>query len=179
MNKFKDVKKYVLLDRDGTIIVDKVYLSDPNLIEFETGAIAGLKLLMKAGIGLIIVTNQSGIARGLITSDQLAKIHERLSKLLKDHSINIEAIYFCPHGPNDECVCRKPKPGMVLQALEKFRIELDSAVLIGDSESDMGAALTAGIKAIKIDSLKSEPNSNYLVCNDFLSAAQAAIAILG
>ena len=104
-------KRLALIDRDGTIIVDKVYLSDPDEIEFAPGAIEGLQLLRNAGFTLVLITNQSGIARGSRDLATLGRIHDRLQSMLAVNELRLEAIYFCPHGPDDGCDCRKPAPG--------------------------------------------------------------------
>lgn len=94
-------------DRDGTIIVDKIYLSDPGEIEFAQGAIEGLQLLRDAEFSLVLITNQSGISRGLLDTATLEQIHVRLQCLLEANGLRLEAIYY-PHGPDDHCDCRKP-----------------------------------------------------------------------
>src|ERR1700761_6277648 len=94
-------RRLALIDRDGTIIVDKVYLSDPNGIEFAPGAIEGLRLLRDFGFTLVLMTNQSGIARGYFDLATLGRIHDRLQSMLAVNEIKLEAIYFCPHAPAD------------------------------------------------------------------------------
>src|SRR6266568_4684844 len=113
-------KRLALLDRDGTVIVDKVYLKDPEGVEFAPGAIEGLRLLRDNGFALALVTNQSGIARGYFDEATLARVHERLAALLSAEGLTLAAIYFCPHGPHDACDCRKPQPGLALQALNEL-----------------------------------------------------------
>ena len=113
-------KRLALLDRDGTIIVDKVHLRDPDGIEFAPGAIEGLQLLRDAGFALVLITNQSGIARGYFDLATLGRIHDRLQSMLAVNELRLEAIYFCPHGPDDGCDCRKPAPGMVTKSHARF-----------------------------------------------------------
>lgn len=144
------VRRFALLDRDGTIIVDKVYLKDPDAITFVPGALEGLRLLRDAGFMLVLVTNQSGIARGFFDEATLARVHERLAAMLAAQGLRFEAIYYCPHGPQDSCDCRKPAPGMVLAAMRELGFRPDDAVFIGDSDADMGAAAAAGVRGVRV-----------------------------
>jgi D-glycero-D-manno-heptose 1,7-bisphosphate phosphatase len=105
-------RRLALLDRDGTIIVDKGYLKDPEGIEFARGAIEGLRLLRDASFTLAVITNQSGVARGFFDAATVERIHGRLQSLLAAQGLRLEAIYYCPHGPEEHCDCRKPRPGM-------------------------------------------------------------------
>jgi len=145
-------KKYklVLLDRDGTIIVNKHYLSDPDKIEFLPGALEGLKLLSEAGIRLVIVSNQSGVGRGYFTEKEVNRVNERLVNLLKNEEIDILNVLYCPHSPENNCECRKPKPGMILRALNDSDISKDNAIIIGDSRADIEAGKKAGIDSILV-----------------------------
>jgi histidinol-phosphate phosphatase family protein len=117
MNQSAAPRRVALIDRDGTIIVDKVHLRDPDGIEFAPGAIEGLRLLRDAGFALVLITNQSGIARGYFDAARLEQIHGRLQSMLAAEGLRLEAIYVCPHGPHDGCDCRKPAPGMVKSAM--------------------------------------------------------------
>jgi len=169
-------KRLALLDRDGTIIVDKVYLSDPDGIEFAPGAIDGLRLLRDAGFTLVLITNQSGIARGFFDAATLARIHDRLASMLAAEGLRLEAIYFCPHSPDDGCDCRKPQPGMLRQAMHDLGFHPGEAVMIGDSDADMGAASAAGVRAVRVaGGGGSAPAGGE---RDFLEAARRARALL-
>ena len=106
-----------MIDRDGTINVEKHYLSDPDQLELIPGVAAGIRALKAAGLGVCVVTNQSGIARGYFDLAGLAKIHDRLRALLAADGAEIEGIYLCQHGPDDDCACRKPLPGDPLPML--------------------------------------------------------------
>jgi D-glycero-D-manno-heptose 1,7-bisphosphate phosphatase len=169
-------KGLALIDRDGTIIIDKVYLSDPEGIEFAPGAIEGLQLLRDAGFVLVLITNQSGIARGYFDLATLAQIHNRLQCMLAVNEVRLEAIYFCPHGPDDGCDCRKPAPGMVTKAMLDLGFAPDEVVFIGDSDADMGAAAAAGVKGVRVAADGRVPLIN--VAHDFLEAARRACALL-
>ena len=169
-------RRLALIDRDGTIIVDKVYLSDPDGIEFAPGAIEGLRLLRDAGFALVLITNQSGIARGYFDAATLERIHDRLQSMLLEEGLRLEAIYFCPHGPDDGCDCRKPAPGMVTKAMRDFGFRPDEVVVIGDSDGDMGAAAAAGVKGVRVAADGRVPSIG--VARDFLEAARRARTLL-
>ena len=109
-------RRFVLLDRDGTLIVERNYLSDPDQVELIPGAAAGLRRLAARGLGLVLVTNQSGIGRGFFDAARLAEIHERLTALLRAERVELDGIYVCPHHPDQACDCRKPRPALVLRA---------------------------------------------------------------
>jgi len=160
-----------LLDRDGTIIVDKVYLKDPDGVEFAPGAVEGLRLLRDAGFALALVTNQSGVARGFFDGAAVERVHARLEAMLAAEGLHLAAIYYCPHGPADGCACRKPAPGMALRAMRDLGFQPDQAVFIGDSEADMGAAAAADIAGIRIAPGRAGAAA------DFLAAAQRACAL--
>ena len=162
-------QKYALIDRDGTIIVDKVYLSDPEGVEFTPGAIAGLRRLADAGFGLVLVTNQSGVARGLFPETAIARVHERLVSLLGNEGLSLAGIYYCPHGPEDHCACRKPAPGMALAAMRDFGFTASQAVVIGDSEADMGLAENLGAASVRVGGATG--------VRDFREAAERAIQL--
>lgn len=163
-------RRFALLDRDGTIIVDKVYLADPDAIEFAPGALEGLRLLRDAGFALVLITNQSGIARGYFDEATLEAVHDRLRALLAAEGLTLAAIFHCPHGPDDGCACRKPAPGMVWDAMRTLGFGPEDAIFIGDSDADMGAARAAGVIGIRIGG----PEVGGLP--DFLAAARAALA---
>src|SRR5262249_8146496 len=109
-------RRFVLIDRDGTINVERNYIADPALLQLYPHTAAGLRELRAGGVGLAVVTNQSGIARGKITPAQLEQVHARLRELLAAEGVKLDGIYVCPHGPDDGCDCRKPLPGMVIRA---------------------------------------------------------------
>ncbi len=169
-------RRVALIDRDGTIIVDKVYLRDPDGIEFAPGAIEGLRLLRDAGFALVLITNQSGIARGYFDAARLEQIHDRLQSMLAAEGLRLEAIYICPHGPDDGCDCRKPAPGMVKSAMRDLGFGPDQAVLIGDSDADMGAAAAAGVTGLRVAS--AGKSAAIGAAADFLGAARHACVLL-
>ena len=168
-------RRFALLDRDGTVVIDKVYLSDPAGLEFAPGVIEGLRLMRDAGLRFIMVTNQSGVARGFFDEKTLDAIHARLRAMLAQEGIDLEAIYYCPHGPADDCRCRKPRPGLLLDAMGDFGFSPDDAVLIGDSDADMGAAAAAGVNGIRVATPDTGQDAAADVAPDFTVAARRAV----
>jgi D-glycero-D-manno-heptose 1,7-bisphosphate phosphatase len=150
------LKKAIFLDRDDVIVEDTGYISSPGELILIPDVIPVLKKLQHT-YRLIVVTNQSGVARGYFTEEDLFAINERVIQMLADYGVGLDAIYYCPHHPKVgkdeyriECECRKPKPGLLRLAAEEFNIELDKSFLIGDQETDIQAGLAIGIKTIKI-----------------------------
>ena len=171
----REDRRFALLDRDGTVVIDKIYLSDPAGLEFAPGVIEGLRLMRDAGLRFIMVTNQSGVARGYFDEKTLDAIHARLRAMLAEEGIDLEAIYHCPHGPWDDCRCRKPRPGLVLDAMADFGFSPDEAVLIGDSEADMGAAAAAGVKGFRVAPPNADESATPDDAADFAAAARRAV----
>ncbi|MEM7620829.1 MAG: HAD family hydrolase [Pseudomonadota bacterium] len=147
-------KRLIILDRDGTINIDRHYLSNPNDLEFLPGAAEGLRLMAASGFHLAIATNQSGIGRGYFTLETLNAIHKRLLEMLAFENVHIETIAFCPHTPDVDCCCRKPKPDLAKQIVNTLDIILNDSevIVIGDRESDIGLARAIDAKSILITS---------------------------
>lgn len=143
-------RTYVLLDRDGTIIYDRHYLADPAGVELLPGAAAGLRKLRELDCGLIVVTNQSGIGRGYFDEPTLGRIHDRMCELLAAEKIALDAIYFCPHATADACDCRKPKPGMAVQAAREFGFDPRTSFVIGDRPGDVELGRAIGATSILV-----------------------------
>ncbi len=144
--------KAIFLDRDGVLNKEVGYLSNPEKFEFIEGSIEALKILKKKGFLLIVITNQAGIARGYYNEQTLAAIHDKMNLLLKEHNVILDDIYFCPHHPDftGPCDCRKPKPGMILKAKEKYTINLDNSYLVGDTLNDIEAGIKANCKTVLV-----------------------------
>jgi len=138
------------LDRDGTINVECHYLSDPAELELLPGVTEGLHRLQKAGYALVLITNQSGIARGYFDHAQLDAIHARLKALLAEEGICLDGLYACPHGPDDQCSCRKPLPGLALQAKADLHLDLKRSIMIGDKSADIGVGKAIGATTILV-----------------------------
>lgn len=140
----------IILDRDGTIVIDRNYLGDPAGLEFLPGAEVGLLRLHDIGCRMIVITNQSGIGRGLLSVEQVELVNERLRQMVHRLGAKLEAIYFCPHAPDDRCNCRKPEPGLLMRAGRDLNFEPASAVVIGDKASDMEFGRRVGARAILV-----------------------------
>jgi D-glycero-D-manno-heptose 1,7-bisphosphate phosphatase len=128
---------YVLLDRDGTINYERQYLSHPDEVALLPHSAEGLRLLAEAGYGLVVVTNQSPVGRGMFSEERLAQIHQRLEQLLLDENVVLDGIYYCPHTPEDGCQCRKPLPGLVWRAAQDLDFEPQECFVIGDKPCDI------------------------------------------
>lgn len=138
----------VFLDRDGTLIREKNYLRHVKDIKLISGVVQSLKMLREQGFKLILVTNQSGIARGYFTEEKLKRIHDRLQKMLCRKGTGLDAIYYCPHHPDDECLCRKPLLGLIKQAQKAFNIDLRASYSVGDHTGDFLLGQKMGGKGI-------------------------------
>jgi D-glycero-D-manno-heptose 1,7-bisphosphate phosphatase len=138
------VRAPVFLDRDGTLIVEKEYLSDPEGVCLEDSVVAGLALLQAEGHPLIVVSNQSGVGRGILSEAQARAVATRTEELLRGHGVHILAWYRCLHAPDAGCTCRKPLPGMALAAARDWRLSLAGSYVIGDKRSDLELADAIG-----------------------------------
>jgi HAD superfamily hydrolase (TIGR01662 family) len=143
----------VLFDRDGTLVVDVPYNGDPDRVRPVAGAAAAVALLRAVGIPVGVVTNQSGIARGLITAGQADAVNRRVDALLGPFDV----WRVCPHGPDDGCACRKPRPGMVLAAARQLGLAPERLVVIGDIGADVEAAAAAGAGSVLVPTPVTRP----------------------
>lgn len=147
----------VFLDRDGTLNADSGYVADVAEVRLEPNAAAGAAALERAGFRLVITSNQSGIARGMMTEAQADAVDAKVRELLGQHGVTITASYRCPHLPEGdvaayavECDCRKPKPGLLLRAARDLGIDLSRSWTVGDGARDVEAGLAAGTKTVRI-----------------------------
>ena len=138
----------VFIDRDGTIMEDRDYCSDPSQVKVFPGAPEALRRLKSNGFKLIVITNQSGIGRGLFRLDQYRAVEAEVSRQLGAGLI--DATYFCPHLPSQHCSCRKPATAMILEATREYQIDLSRSFLVGDKESDVECARNAGVRSIRV-----------------------------
>jgi len=150
MTGFAPAKRVVILDRDGTVVVDRGYLHDPAGLEFEAGAAAGLRWLALRGYRLVVITNQSGVGRGMFPLSCLAAMDARLHAMTDAIGAPLERIYSCPHAPEERCACRKPEQGLMRQAARELDFDPGAAIVIGDRPSDIEFGRRAGAKTILI-----------------------------
>ncbi len=182
MSKFK---KAVFIDRDGVINEDRNYVHRISDFVLLPGVIEGLILLHKAGYRLIVVTNQGGIALGYYDKTAMDRLHDHMRKIIAEYNVAFDGIYSCPHHPRGiikslaiECKCRKPSPGMLLQAAEDFDLDLGSSVMIGDKLSDLQAGRRACVgQNIIVESGhyvgQAERHEADMVAANLLAAARA------
>ena len=149
-------REAVFLDRDGTLIEEVHYLAAAEQVRLLPGAADAVRRLNEAGVLVVVVTNQAGVARGYFPESRVAEVHERLSTLLAEH-VRIDAYFHCPHHPTEgvgvyrvECECRKPKPGLLLAAARELDIDLARSWMIGDKPSDAEAGAAAGCRTILV-----------------------------
>jgi len=142
----------VFLDRDGTMAADVLYCNCPEDFELFPTTAKAIKLLSEHSYKIIVVTNQSGIARGYFTEETLGRIHQKMLSQLSEEGTQIDGIYYCPHHPDDNCECRKPKPKMVLQAADEHDIDLKRSFVVGDKPQDIQLGRNVGSRTILIPS---------------------------
>lgn len=143
--------KAIFLDRDGVINKDRSdYVKSIHELEIFSNIEKDIKKIKEKGFLVIVVSNQSAIGRNLTSHTEVQKIHDHIQQYLKKWNVQIDAFYYCPHHPNDNCNCRKPKPGLILQAANDHNIDLSNSWVIGDHDRDFQSGLNAGCKSIKI-----------------------------
>jgi HAD superfamily hydrolase (TIGR01662 family) len=165
----------VLFDRDGTLIVDVPYNGDPSRVRPVPGARRALDLLRSKGVPIGVVTNQSGVARGMLTCAQVCAVNARIERLLGPFAI----WRVCPHGPDDGCLCRKPRPGMVLAAAAALEVAPERITVIGDIGGDVEAGLAAGARAILVPTpttRREEVDAAPEVAPDLLAAVKTVLS---
>lgn len=147
----------VFLDRDGTLVVERGYITSPDMLELVPGAAGAVVRLKAAGWKVLVVTNQGAIGKGELTEETLGAIHFRMMALLSEAGASVDAIYFCPHHPDavrdemrEECDCRKPRPGMILRAASENSIDLAESVMVGDTTRDIEAGRSAGTRTVLV-----------------------------
>ena len=165
-------RKLLIIDRDGTLIKHIPYLGDPNLVELEPDAGEVLFQLSKMGFIFAIATNQSAIARGLITKDNVLDINAKIIELLLNFKVNIDVIEFCPHIKFDNCECRKPKTEMGLRILSKLNIDKSNAFMVGDNSTDMEFAINLGITPIPFENHNNYIKSYGVVCRNWFQVLE-------
>ena len=183
------MKKVVFLDRDGVLNQDPPhYAHRIDQMQMIPGVDTAIKLLKDAGYFLVVISNQSGVARGYYPEEQIAVFNEALMKEIRKGGGDIDVFCYCPHHPEAplekyrvDCECRKPKPGMIFDAAKKYDLDLSTAVLVGDKETDVQTGRNAGIKTILVlsgqgrDEIEKVEGDDFLVADDLLDAVRRYI----
>lgn len=145
-------RRYAIVDRDGTINAQTrgAYVLAPDDVVLLPGAAEGLRGIADAGLGIVVVSNQAAVARGWITAEQLDRVNARLLELLAAEGVPVDGVYCCPHDDGDGCGCRKPQPGLLLQAAADQGFDVREAFLIGDKASDVEAGRRAGATTVLV-----------------------------
>ncbi|OGB87488.1 hypothetical protein A3H38_02985 [candidate division WOR-1 bacterium RIFCSPLOWO2_02_FULL_46_20] len=161
--------KAVFLDRDGTIVEDVGYLNSPQQLQFIPGSIEAIKKLNEAGYKVVVITNQAGVAKGLISEDMLQTIDKTLQKFILSGGAYLDGLYYCPHHPEhglypykQDCQCRKPKPGLFKKAEKDLNIDLARSWMIGDKATDVEAGQRAGTKTVFVMTGKGKKEKDRL-----------------
>lgn len=176
-------RRFALLDRDGTLIVERHYLADPREVELLPGVAAGLRQLRQLGLGLVVITNQSGVGRGYYTLEQVEQVHRRLGQLLAAEGVGLDGIYLCPHTPETGCECRKPRPGLVEKAARELDFDPQQCFVAGDRSCDVELGRRIGATTFLVlgapataDREAGAPAPDYLVTG--LGEASTIVAAL-
>ena len=172
-------KGAAFLDRDGVINEEVNYLHEPEKTVLVSGVAEALNLIHQHGYLAVVVTNQSGIARGMYGEPEMHSVHAKIRELLAPSGADFDAIYFCPHPPAAECCCRKPKPGMLLKAAEDLGIDPSISFMVGDRAGDIEAGNSAGCKATYlvrsgygVETLKKGTPDGAIVVDNLLAAVK-------
>jgi len=169
VSRFHERPKAVLFDRDGTLVVDVPYNGDPERVRPMPSALEALRLVREAGLPVGVVTNQSAVARGLVDLDQVRRVNERVAELLGPFDV----WQVCPHGPEDGCACRKPRPGMLVAAAAELGVAPRELAMVGDIGADIEAAAAVGARAVLVPTPATRPEeveAAPLVAPDLVAA---------
>ncbi len=174
------MKKVVFLDRDGTLIVDKIYLNDPDAVEYLPGVFEGLRKLRDCGYEFIVATNQSGVPRGLVTLKNLNEIHNRIRCEMSRRGINILQFYYAPFLTNDRHPMRKPNPGMLDCGVRDFNVNRKKSWMVGDRMTDVAAGHRAGMRSVFLKGTENHKLSPFtspeFVAENFLEVSDYIIS---
>jgi D-glycero-D-manno-heptose 1,7-bisphosphate phosphatase len=178
-------RRFAILDRDGTINHDIGYVLHPAEMRLISGSAEAIRRLRDAGLGVVVITNQSPIGRGLLTEQRLGDIHDRLRALLADAGASVDGIEFCPHTPDDGCSCRKPAVGMVERAARTYHFYTSDSFVVGDHAVDMRLGRAVGATTILVltghgteERVEAERFADH-VADDLLGAALVIESLLG
>lgn len=166
----------IFLDRDGTIIFDRGYLKNPDEVEFFPGTFSSLQKLQNK-FKLFIITNQSGISKGITSKDEVKLVNDYIVEVLKLQGIVISDVFCCPHSTEDKCICKKPNPHFILQAAKLYNLNLENSYIIGDHPSDVECGQNAGINSIYLlsghgEKHKDELKDKFRICENIVEASE-------
>jgi D-glycero-D-manno-heptose 1,7-bisphosphate phosphatase len=173
---------FAALDRDGTLIEERPYLSDPTQVRLLPGTAAGLRALRDAGLMLAVVTNQSGVGRGFFGLDAVSRVNERMRALLAREGVTIDEIFVCPHRPDERCACRKPGTLMLEMAARRFGAAPAQGFVVGDKLCDIEMGRRAGATTFLVRTgwgreTSADPQAQpHYLADDLLDAAQVMLA---
>ncbi len=171
-------RKAVFLDRDGTINKDKGYTYKIEDFKFIDGSVSAIRMLNEAGFKVIVITGQSGIGRGYYTVYDMQRVHDHMLLELNKNGARVDKIYFCHHAPEDNCLCRKPSPAMIIKAMKDFRLDPNNCFMVGDKDEDVKAGKAAGCKSILVQTGRDKKSEHAdFVFKDLLSAVRDGILL--
>jgi len=171
------MKPYIVLDRDGTVIVERNYLASPDQVQLLPNAAAGLRRFHEMGYGLVLLTNQSGVGRGYFSETAVNAVHRRLNELLTQEDVHLDGVYFCPHVPESDCSCRKPRAGLFERAAAELDLDPAASIVIGDKPCDIDLGRSVGLTTVLV---RTGYGTKYgdgaivpdFVANDLLNASE-------
>lgn len=174
--------QHAILDRDGVLNreAEEGWLSTPEQWEWEQGSLEALQRLSRAGLKISVVSNQSGIGRGVVSRDEVDRLHRWLAEKLAAQGVELSGIYICPHAPDEGCDCRKPLPGLVRQAIDESGVPPERSILIGDDKRDLEAGQAAGVRTALVltgkgDLVRDQIEPDTLVFRNLLEAVISVV----
>jgi len=158
-------RRAVFLDRDGTLIEDTGYPDDADAVRLVDGAVEALAAFRRAGFALVVVSNQSGIGRGLVTEAQADAVHRRFLDELRAHRVELDDVRYCPHAPEAACDCRKPEAGLLLASARDLQLDVGRSFMVGDSPVDVGAGRAAGCRTVLLGGPDHTAGADYVAAS--------------
>lgn len=174
------MKPCIFFDRDGTLIEERNYMSDPEQAVLIPGAAEAVRMARAAGYLAVVLTNQSGVGRGYFSMEDVEAVHRRIEEMLAAEGARLDGIYICPHAPEEDCGCRKPRTGLVERAARELDIDLARSWMIGDKAADIELAANAGMKSVLVMTGYGEASASgvsaTLSARNVLSAVEKVLA---